>query len=320
MLQRMAGANDEPIRIFCGADRSQRLPFRVLEHSIRAHTRRAIDIRPIDNGDAPTPADPRHAAYTEFSFARFAIPALCGHAGKAVYMDSDMLVFADIGELWDTPFDSAKVLIEQGARSDQKQTAHARNRHAAVMLLDCAALDWDVSEVVARLGRDYDYNALMALDPLLAPGEMREAIPRGWNDLDRFDPQRTRNLHFTEIRTQPWVNAQHPHGALWIAALRRMLDAGAITSDEVREEVRLGFARPSLLLELGLEPTTHGVSEKALAEHDRRLGFVAHAGLLDRFAQRRRAIARAQCDAAAARSPLFGWWPRLIYRLRYGAD
>lgn len=310
-----------PIRIFCGADRSQHLPFLVLADSIRRHSVRAVDIRAIDNGDAPPVADPRCAPYTEFSFARFAIPALCEHRGHAVYMDSDMLVFHDIGELWDTPLDGASIAIEIGSRSASAQTAHARNRHAAVMLMDCARLRWDVAEIVAGLGRDYDYNALMSVDPLLGDDDMRELLPVGWNDLDRYDPARTRNLHFTEIRTQPWVSPQHPHGALWVAALRRMLEEHAIDADAVRDEVELGYVRPSLLLELGLVPVpADALTPKALAAHDESRGFVAHRKLLARFAERKRAIARFERDRAVAAGGPRALWQRLRYRLRHGRD
>ena len=44
-----------------------------------------------------------------------------------------------------------------------------RSKQAAVMLLDCAMLDWEVERIVADLGRRYDYNALMSVDPLLEP-------------------------------------------------------------------------------------------------------------------------------------------------------
>lgn len=307
-----------PIRIFCGADRSQRLPYLVLADSIRRHSARDVQISAIDNGDAPAVDDPRCAPYTEFSFARFAIPALCDYRGHAVYMDSDMLVFRDIGELWDTPMQGAAVAIEQGSRSSAEQTAHARNRHAAVMLLDCGQLRWDVARIVARLGRDYDYNALMTVDPLIDSGQMRELIATGWNDLDRFDATRTRNLHFTEIRTQPWVNAQHPHGTLWTDALRTMLTEGAITAETVREEIELGYARPSLLRELGIDDADAGqLTPPALAAFDQQQGFVAHRTLLARFAQRKQAIARFERDQATGLKAL---WLRMKYRQRYGRD
>lgn len=310
--------SDDPIRVFCGADRSQQLAYLVLADSIRRHASRPVQIRTIDNGDAPAADDPRNAPYTEFSFARFAIPAMCNYQGRAVYMDSDMLVFRDMAELWDADMHGAKVGIEIGSRSAPEQMAHARNRHAAVMLLDCGRLDWNVAEIVQRLGRDYDYDALMSVDPLLGSGEMRECLPVGWNDLDRYDPQRTRNLHYTEIRTQPWVSALHPHGGLWVEAVRRMLGDASLPPDMVREEVRLGHARPSLLIELGLEAKPEDVrSPEQLAAYDAERGFVAHRTLLARFAERKRAIARHRRDHATG---LTAVWERLRYRYRHGTD
>jgi hypothetical protein len=308
----------DPIRIFCGADRSQQLALRVFEFSVRRHTSRAVEVALIDNAIAPEPADPRHAPYTEFSFARFAIPALCGYAGHAVYMDSDMLVFADIGELWDTPMQGAKIAIEVGSR-DQAEAG----KHAAVMLLDCAALRWDVADIVAGLGTRYDYKSLMAIDPLLAPGEMRELLPSGWNDLDAYRPGVTRNLHYSRIRTQPWVHAGHPDGGLWVNELRRMLEADAIEAEAVREEVAQGYARPTLLVELGIERTPAGLDvhdAAALRAHDAAQGFVAHRKLVARSDERRRAIARLDRDAASARQPWLRWWHHARFRWRHGAD
>jgi hypothetical protein len=299
----------DPIRIYCGADRSQRLALRVLEHSIRRHTTRTVEVTAIDNGNAPTPRDPRHSPYTEFSFARFAIPALAGRRGKALYMDSDMLVFRDIAELWDQPFDGAKVLIEVGSRQQRD-----RGKHAAVMLLDCAALDWDVASIVAALGTRYDYNQLLAIDPLLAPGEMVERIPAGWNDLDRYLPGHTRNLHYTEIRTQPWVCASHPHGHLWIDELKRALAAGAVHERLIEDEIAEGHARPSLAIELGLAAGANPADREGLAAFDRTRRFVPHAKLLARFAARKRAIRAFERERAIAARPWLGWWYRLRYR------
>jgi len=316
-------SSPDPIRIFCGGDRSQWLAFKVLAHSIGRHTQRQFEIRVIDNGIAPVPADPRNVPYTNFSFARFAIPALCGHVGRAIYMDSDMLVFSDIGELWDTPMDGAKIAIEVGSRQEDN-----RSKQAAVMLLDCATLDWEVERIVADLGRRYDYNALMSVDPLLEPGQMQERIVTGWNDLDRYEPGRTRNLHYTEIRTQPWVYAAHPLGQLWVDELALMLDSGAISAAELEEEVRLGYVRPSLLPQLGLGGETpdgratarpKGLDPELLLAFDKASGFVAHKELLARFAERKRAIAKFRCEQASARHPWLGPWHRLRFRLRYGA-
>ncbi len=308
----------DPIRIFCGSDRSQQLPFQVLAHSIQRHTRRALEIRAIDNGLAPMPIDPRQAPYTEFSFARFAIPALCDHAGHAIYMDSDMLVFADIGELWDTDMAGASIAIEVGSRSRD-----SRSKSAAVMLLNCAALDWQVESIVLELGRHYDYNELMSIDPLVADGQMRELIVDGWNDLDDYQSGSTRNLHFTKIQTQPWVYAAHPRGQLWVDEAARVVAAGVVSAAAIVEEVRLGYARPSLLLQLGIDASgattaTPVRDTDALLAHDRNAGFVAHRMLVARKADRKRAIARADCERASARRPWLAPWYRLLLKLRQG--
>jgi hypothetical protein len=306
----------DPIRVFCGGDRSQQLPFRVFAHSVARHTRRRVEVRTIDNALAPIPEDPRHKPYTEFSFARFAIPALCEYRGRAVYMDSDMLVFADIGELWDTDMQDAAIAIERGSR-DQAD----RGKHAAVMLLDCAKLDWRVEEIVAGLGKRYAYKALMQLDPLLQPGQMRELIPAGWNELDHFEPGRTRNIHYTKIVTQPWVYAAHPQGKPWVDEVRLMLNDDSLDADDLREEVALGYVRPSLLVELGLEEgaggATSSLDPQVLIAIDQGAGFVPHRKLQARFAERKRAIALAECEERSARRPWLGWWYRLRFRRRY---
>ena len=301
----------EPMRIFCGADRSQQLPFDVLAHSIRRHASRSVEIRTIDNALAPPVADPRHAPYTEFSFGRFAIPELSGHRGRALYMDSDMLVFRDIAEAYDQPFGEAKILIEEGARDKRD-----RGKHAAFMLLDCGRLDWRIDEIVASLGERYGYNELLAIDPLVAPGEIAARIPAGWNTLDAYDPAQTRNIHFTEVRTQPWVCVTHPHGGLWIAELRVMLATGAIDARTIRDEVAHGYVRPSLLVELEIEHGASPADHDSLAAYDAGRGFVAHRALLERFAARKRAARVAERDAAIARQPWLAPWYRLRHALR----
>ena len=155
--------------------------------------------------------------------------------------------------------DGARIAIEIGSR-----LAAGGKKQAAVMLLDCATLDWQVERIVADLGRRYDYNALMSIEPLLEPGQMRELVAQGWNELDQYQPGQTRNLHYTEIRTQPWVHAAHPHGQLWVDELARMLAAGAISAAAVEEEVRLGYARPSLLPQLGIGADADAATSRPL--------------------------------------------------------
>jgi hypothetical protein len=280
-------ADESHVRIFVGAHAHEVLPLKVLEYSIKRHTRLAVSLRTVDNSLVAPPRDARFAAYTRFSYGRFAVPKLVGFRGRAIYMDSDMLVFGDIAEAWNTPFDGAKILVEKFTRRSR-----SRGRFTAFMLMDCAALRWDPDEIVAGLGHAYDYEELMSIYPLLAAGDLQDRLPLGWNSLDRKDAA-TRLLHFTRIRTQPWVYPRHHLGHFWVSEVRRMLADGALTADFVRAEVACGHLRPSLLAELGLDAAYAGreVGPEDLPAIDHRAGFVAHRDL--REALRRREAARA---------------------------
>lgn len=267
---------EEPVRIFVGAHATEKLPLQVLAYSIRRHTTLEVSVQTIDNSLVPVPSDPRFLPYTNFSYGRFAIPKQAGYQGRAIYMDSDMLVFRDIAEIWGMPFECAKILVEKV--TDQTRGS---GRLTAVMLMDCAALRWEPAEIVHRLGVDYDYNALMSILPLLEDGDLQDRLPMGWNSLDEHSHE-TRLLHYTKIKTQPWVYPAHPLGSLWIDEVKRMLAEGKLSDEMVREEVAQGHIRPSILPELGLdgEKGPDYWTKERLLRYDKRSGFVVHEKLI----------------------------------------
>ena len=269
--------NQEPVRIYVGAAESEQLAFRVLEHSIKRHTGLEVVMRTIDNRLAPTPSDVRYLPYTNFSYGRFAIPKLAGYQGRAVYMDSDMIVFRDIEELWNTPFNGAKILVEKITPAADKE------KLTAVMLMDCSALPWDPDEIIAGLGARYGYEELMSMAPLLSADMIQDRLPLGWNALDHFD-ENTRLLHYTKVRTQPWVYTGHPLGYLWVDEVRRMLDSGVLQAGYIQQQVEQKFIRPSLLIELGLSAEHKGkqLSPQQLSRYDKSQGFIIQQQLNER--------------------------------------
>jgi hypothetical protein len=297
----------ETVRIFVGAHFTEALPFKVLEHSIKRHTALAVEMRTVDNSLAPAPPDVRFLPYTNFSYGRFAIPKLTGYQGRAIYMDSDMLVFADICEIWNAPFNGAKVLVERVTG-----TSRGKGRLTAVMVLDCAALRWDAGEIIARLGVGYDYEQPMSVCPLLKEGELQDRLPVGWNGLDEVTEQ-TRLLHYTRIKTQPWVYPCHPLGHYWIDEAKLMLANGSLSPQFIRSEVAHGHVRPSLLLELGLsEPSDdRRLTPKRLLKYDQQRGYVIHQKLFDWMAQRK--VARLAHERGADPQGL----PRRVARWRW---
>ena len=287
------------IEIFIGADRSQLLAVAVLEHSIRRHTRREVRVCPLIDLDLPEPADLRQGSRTNFSFARFAIPELAGYRGKALYLDADMLVFRDIGELWDIPLDGATVAIQE--ELPDHAVAHAkagapakRVKQCSVMLIDCARARWDVHRIVAGLDGEYSYEELMHQLCILPESEVRYAVPFAWNSLEHFDRD-TRLIHYTDMETQPWVSTDNHNGSLWLEEVRLMLATGALGGGDLRTEVELGYFRPSLLLEVEEMPHRSGWNAGAAARYadmDRRAGFVRHAEVYRRKKRRAEAVRR----------------------------
>lgn len=287
------------IDIFVGADRSQLLAVSVLEHSIRRHTERRVRVCPLIDLDLPEPEDPRQGSRTNFSFARFAIPELKRFEGRALYLDADMQVFRDIGELWDIPLDGAAIAIQEELPEHvidhHKQGApDKRIKQCSVMLIDCAKARWDVAEIVGGLDGRYSYEDLMHRLCIVPESEIRYAVPFAWNSLEHHDLD-TRLIHYTDMDTQPWVSPANRLGWLWLDEVRLMLAAGELVRADLEREIELGYFRPSLTRELDEAPHARGWNEAAArryAELDRKAGFVKHADVYRRKRLRAQAAKR----------------------------
>lgn len=303
-------SNDQTAHIFVGSDRSQLLAVKVLEHSIRRHTSMAIDLRSMDTVVLPDPKDIRQGKRTGFSFTRFAIPQLMGYKGKAVYLDADMLVFRDFRELWDTPFDGAKIIIQEEVDEAAQHGASKagapgkRIKQCSVMLLDCEALDWDPVRIIAGLDGSYTYEDLLYHMCILEEREVKYGIPFRWNSLEHYEAGRTGLIHYTDMHTQPWVWADNANGYLWHEEVRLMLENGSLKWNELEGEVNLGYFRPSLLNEIkdaGTGPVKP-ITREQVARYDaidKTAGFVKHKAVYE--AKKARAAAVKTYEAQLAK-------------------
>jgi len=194
--------NPDEIRIYVGTDRSQMVGVKVLEYSIGKHTQRPFRVIPMGDLGLPDPKDVRQAKRTGFSFNRFAIPRLAGFQGKAIYMDADMQVFSDIGDLWDIPFEGKKMLIQEDIPDEHVNAVGSliprkRVKQCAVSLLDCEQLQWNPEEIIAGLDGKYTYEELMHHLCILDESEVGYVIPFQWNSLEHWD-EKTKNIHYTD--------------------------------------------------------------------------------------------------------------------------
>lgn len=242
-----------PIRIYLGTQPEQSLATQVLAHSIRQHTRAPIETTPLYQAVAaanihlPTPRSPHLRPRTPFTFQRFAIPALCHYQGRALYLDSDMLVFSDIKELWQQSFQTSQgtadlLSVPEPADSD-------RPPQYSVMLLNCEQLTWDAPHLIEQLeAGKWTYEEFVLK---MAPARKKAAaLPLGWNDLERYTSGQTRLIHYTDMPHQPWLSTDNPLCELWCQALLNAIAQNAISCDSVRDSVRRGWVRPSLLVQV----------------------------------------------------------------------
>jgi hypothetical protein len=240
---------EAPIRIFVGTDAAQTLAVKVLEYSIKRAASMSVHVEAIDDRQVPVPRDPANRSRSGFSFSRFLIPQLCGHRGRGIYMDADMLVFSDVRQLWTADFEGAEVLYAEGPRNS------SRPPQFSVLLLDCERLGWDVREIVRGLddGR-YDYRQLMQELCIVPEQKRRAGLPFEWNSLEHYEQGRTCLLHYTDMPTQPWVSNDNPNGELFYACCRQALEEGFIPPDLIYDEVEQGHVSPEFPGWVGLAP------------------------------------------------------------------
>jgi len=250
----------EPMRVFVGGDETEEVAARVLEHSIKKHASGPVEVTIMRDFQIPKPKDHRNRSRTKFSFYRFKIPELCGWRGRALYVDSDMLVFKDLAELWRIPFGDQKILCTFQKDPPPAWKDHSwfhPGRQFSVMLLDCDRLPWRIDEVIRGLDEGkYDYQDLLFRMCLVGHDEIGERVPKEWNCLEHHEPGQTALTHFTVVPTQPWKTDRTPLNALWMAAYEEAVAAGAIDPNEVRNGIAGGWYKPQLEAALAKAPAS----------------------------------------------------------------
>ena len=94
----------DPVRIFIGYDPREAIAYHVCQQSIIEHAAEPdrLQFTPVSGL--------RRDGSNDFIYARFLIPYWCNFVGDAIFIDGDMIVRSDIGELIETP------LFYEGAR------------------------------------------------------------------------------------------------------------------------------------------------------------------------------------------------------------
>jgi hypothetical protein len=199
----------EPIRIFvgCPANGEDAEAQALLEYTLRKHhPDNDLEINWMMLSRDPTSPwySGRKGGWdtemwaTPFSVFRWAVPHVCGQ-GKAIYMDVDQIIMADIAELWNQPIPPGKALLWK----DEK--------YSCVMLMDCAALKGVLPPFESMRRKRGGYSVYR--DNHARPHAAK--FSNNWNCLDGenyptlTDPD-IKVIHFTKVETQPHLRYALP--------------------------------------------------------------------------------------------------------------
>lgn len=238
------------MRVYVGVQERELIAAKVLEFTIHQHASRAVQVVHLPTVTR-TPVHRENRQRTPFSFSRFLIPELNAYQGRALYVDSDMQVFDDITQLWEIPFDCAKLLCTNQTFIPEQWRDNPDfhpGRQMSVMMLDCENLPWKIDGILDGLdGELYTYQDLMFRMCLVELEEVQDRLPEGWNHLEHFVEGETKLLHYTVVPTQPWKSEDNPLGHIWEEAFAGAVRAGYVSHELVVRHIKKGHVRRSLL-------------------------------------------------------------------------
>ncbi|MFL6729046.1 MAG: hypothetical protein ACJ8E3_04895 [Sphingomicrobium sp.] len=267
--------------VFIQANARQMMGARIAAYSYKRNSRRpdSFDVTIMSIEDFPGLTEPGQSILRSghvrawdpddlqsFTPLRFAPPSLMKFEGRAVVTDPDCFGVGDIAALFERDM-AGKAIMAVPRPGHNGQADYVAT---SVMLLDCARLrHWDFGRELDDLfAHRFDYSDWMELKR-----EDRSTIgflEPEWNDFDRLTP-RTKVLHTTKRRTQPWktglpidytlresgpwdvlrrlaVRRYQPHPdpnqeALVFLLLAEMVDEGIVTRDELVAEMAADHIR-----------------------------------------------------------------------------
>lgn len=270
---------------FIHTNDKQMLGALVSAHSYRRNSRNpdAFEVRILRAEDSPELQEHGHTFLRgghvrewdpddlqSFTPLRYAIPDELGHQGLALVTDPDVFAVGDVGELFTRDLQGKAIWCRPRPGYDKITDPLA----TSVMLLDCGRLPhWRFKDDLKALWEhrlDYLDWINLKREDLSTIGLLEPE----WNDFDHLTP-RTKLLHNTKRRTQPWKTGlpvdftlrerrglmslampivrmvapnytRHPdrnQEAYFYALLAEGLDVGSISRERVEKEVRLGHVR-----------------------------------------------------------------------------
>ena len=237
-------------KIFVGVAERELVAFKVLEYSIHKYSSIPVQVIALPKVDI-NPRKRNNRARTPFSFSRFLIPQLMNYQGRAVYLDSDMVVFSDVAELFSYPMGNNTIAVtrQDSIPEKWKNNSHfSIGRQFSVMVIDCSKALWKIKEIIRGLDEErFTYEQLLFSLSIEDSSNISDALDPAWNMLEEFAPDKTKLLHFTVVPTQPWKDITHVLFPVWLQMFREAYINGYVQHSLVQKSVRRGHIDSSLL-------------------------------------------------------------------------
>lgn len=167
-------------RVYIGYDPRQPVAFQVAAHSAWMQAQSPISLTRLTLAQLPI----TRRGLTEFTFSRFLAPYLSDFKGVSIFVDSDVLVRADLTELLAYPLVQPKVpvFVVQGTK---------RFEWASVMVFNNQLCQTLTPKYIQNL-----HNSLFKFDWCSEVG----VLPPEWNHLVGYDAPRAdaKLVHFTQ--------------------------------------------------------------------------------------------------------------------------
>jgi len=177
-----------------------------LEHSLRARASAPLEftwLKTSSDPASPCYTDPKTGAgwriehwATPWTALRWAVPALCGWAGRAIYFDCPTIVLGDVADLAVAPMPRGVFVLARRA---------GRELRTACLVFDCAAARPWLGDIVAM---QTDPGAHQRVGQLLDQHpQLVGFLPAGWGLDDAAysaaPGEATGSVHCANPRTQP---------------------------------------------------------------------------------------------------------------------
>ena len=191
-------------RVFIGFDDRQAVSYHALCASIMKHASKPVAITPLVLPTLPM----KRRGLTPFTFSRFICPYLCGFHGKSVFLDADMMLRADITELFSYTGDFDVAVVQNKMRFEWSSVMLFNNERCKVLTpsyIDDTAHNPMKMEWADKIG----------------------ALPSEWNHLVGYDEPNpnARLVHFTQ-GVPAWPETMNTEHALeWRSTMLELIQA-----------------------------------------------------------------------------------------------